>query len=49
MAAGENHNLFLTDHLKILAAGSNLYGQLGNGTTQSVNQLQASINQAVPA
>jgi len=32
MAAGENHNVFLSDHLKILTCGSNVYGQLGNGT-----------------
>jgi len=26
MSAGENHNLFLSDHLKILSCGSNIYG-----------------------
>ena len=40
IAAGENHNLFLTDHLRLLSAGSNLYGQLGVGHFQTVHQLQ---------
>ena len=32
-ACGENHTLFLTDSLEILASGSNTYGQLGIGNS----------------
>lgn len=39
MACGENHNLFLTDHLKILSSGSNIYGQLGTGGQSSGSQM----------
>jgi E3 ubiquitin-protein ligase HERC4 len=30
-AAGENHNVFLTDEGKVFTSGLNIFGQLGNG------------------
>lgn len=46
VAAGENHNIFLSDNLKILASGSNVYGQLGNGSSIPADQIQSTMNQA---
>jgi alpha-tubulin suppressor-like RCC1 family protein len=34
-ACGENHTLLLTDQLEILSCGSNTYGQLGIGSSQT--------------
>ena len=31
ISSGESHNIFLSDNLKILSCGSNVYGQLGDG------------------
>jgi alpha-tubulin suppressor-like RCC1 family protein len=45
IAAGENHNLFLSDQLKVLSGGSNIHGQLGNGSFQTVSQLHQQITQ----
>jgi alpha-tubulin suppressor-like RCC1 family protein len=36
-ACGESHDLFLSDNLKIMSCGSNIYGQLGNGTNIEAN------------
>ena len=40
VAAGDYHTLVLTADGNVLATGDNAYGQLGDGTTTSRDQLQ---------